>query len=84
MRRNPGIQRGADRWAKAGHLERMRASGQLRFCRELLLHSIEDGDAERVIGFACSLGLPVVVDDPVPERELRVGELEVRRAAGPR
>ena len=86
MRRNRGIQRGADRWAKPGHLERMRESEQFRFCRELLFHSIEDGDAERVIGFAYSLGLPAVVDDPELERELRVGELEevARRVLGDR
>jgi SAM-dependent methyltransferase len=86
MRRSRGIQRGADRWAKSGHLERMRESGHFRFCREILLHSIEDGDAERVVGFAYSLGLPAAVDDPELERELRVGELEevARRVLGDR
>ena len=64
----------------------MRESEQFRFSRELLFHSIEDGDAERVIGFAYSLGLPAVVDDPELERELRVGELEevARRVLGDR
>ena len=86
MRRNRGIQRGADRWAKPGHLERMRESGQFRFCRELLFHSIEDGNADRVVGFAYSLGLPAAVDDPELERELRVAELEevARRVLGDR
>jgi SAM-dependent methyltransferase len=80
MRRRRGIQRGADRWAKSGHLERMRESGQFRFCREILLQSIEDGTAERVVGFAYSLGLPAAIDDPELERELRVAELaEVAR-----
>ncbi len=86
MRRSRGIQRGADRWAKPAHLERMRASGEFRFCRELLFHSIEDGNADRVVGFAYSLGLPAAVDDPELERELRVGELEevARRVLGDR
>jgi SAM-dependent methyltransferase len=86
MRRNRGIQRGADRWAKPGHLERMRESGRFRFCRELLFHSIEDGNADRVVGFAYSLGLPVAIDDPELERELRVAELEAvaRRVLGDR
>jgi len=76
MRRNRGIQRGADRWLKSGHLERMRESGHFRFCREILLSSIEDGDADRVVGFAYSLGLPAAVDDPELEQELRVAELD--------
>ena len=52
MRRNRGIQLGVDRWEKSGHLRRMRESGLFRFCRELLLHSLEEGDADRVVGFA--------------------------------
>lgn len=71
-----GIQLGADRWAKHEHLERMRSSGRFRFCREVLLHSAEDGDAERAGGLARSLGLPVAVGEPDVERELRVDELE--------
>ncbi|MBA3717175.1 MAG: class I SAM-dependent methyltransferase [Actinobacteria bacterium] len=86
MRRLREIQRGADRWEKGGHLGRMRESGPFRFCREVLLHSIEDGDADRVVGFAYSLGLPAAVDDPELERELRVAELEevARRILGDR
>ena len=60
FRRRHGIQRGGDRWPKEEHLERMRASGRFDYCREILLHSVEDGDAARVVGFTRSLGLPVV------------------------
>lgn len=86
MRHARGLQRGADRWAKSGHLERMRESGRFRFCRELLFHSIEEGNADRVVGFAYSLGLPAAIDDPELERELRVAELEEvsRRVLGDR
>jgi hypothetical protein len=28
----------------------MRASGEFRFCREIVLQSVEDGGAERVVG----------------------------------
>jgi SAM-dependent methyltransferase len=86
MRRRRGIQRGGDRWLKSKHLERMRDSGHFRFCREILLHSVEDGTADRVVGFAYSLGLPAAVDDPELERELRVAELEevARRVLGER
>jgi glycerol dehydrogenase-like iron-containing ADH family enzyme len=54
----------------------MQASGRFRFCREVLLHSLEDGTAERVGGLARSLGLPVATDDADVARELRVDELE--------
>src|SRR6266536_3909259 len=51
-RRARGIQRGADRWAKEQHLDRMRASGLFRHCRGLVLHSIEEGGAEESGGSA--------------------------------
>jgi len=84
-RRLRGIQRGVDRWHKEGHLERMRASGRFRFCREAVLHSVEDGDAERAVGFARSLGLPVAdLSDDELEHELRIDELDdvARRVLG--
>jgi SAM-dependent methyltransferase len=86
MRARRGIQLGADRWAKHEHLERMRASGRFRFCREVLLHSVEDGNAERVGGLARSLGLPVATEDDEAARELRIDELEAvaRRVLGAR
>ena len=86
MRERRGIQRGADRWLKSKHLERMRDSGHFRFCREILVHSTEDGNADRVVGFAYSLGLPAAIDDPDLEQELRVRELEdvARRILGDR
>jgi ubiquinone/menaquinone biosynthesis C-methylase UbiE len=36
-------------WPKEQHLERMRESGHFRFTREVLLHSIEQGDAARFL-----------------------------------
>jgi SAM-dependent methyltransferase len=75
-REERGITRGADIWRKSEHLERMRASGCFRFCREVVLHSLEHGDADRVTGFARSLGLPVADGtDDVLEDELRIDEL---------
>jgi SAM-dependent methyltransferase len=86
-RRRRGIRQGADLWAKEKHLERIRESGRFRFCREVVLHSLEKGDAERVEGLARSLGLPVADpgDDDL-ERELRIEELTAaaRRALGDR
>jgi SAM-dependent methyltransferase len=75
-RKRRGIRQGADLWSKDRHLERIRESGRFRFCREVVLHSLEEGNAERVEGLARSLGLPVAdVEDADLERELRIDEL---------
>jgi SAM-dependent methyltransferase len=72
-----GIQIGADRWAKSGHLERLKASGRFRFCREVVLQSVEPGSADRLVGLARSLGLPAAdVANEELERELGIPELE--------
>jgi SAM-dependent methyltransferase len=87
VRRARLIDRGADRWPKHEHLERMRASGRFGYCREIVLHSIEDGNAERISGLTRSLGLPVAdLTDEELERELRIDELEAvaRRVLGDR
>jgi SAM-dependent methyltransferase len=44
------------RWDKAEHLARMRASGCFHYSRELLLHHCDTGDAERLIGLLYSQG----------------------------
>ncbi|MHB8599271.1 MAG: class I SAM-dependent methyltransferase [Ktedonobacteraceae bacterium] len=41
-------------WAKEQHLERMQASGHFRYVKEILLHSMEMGNAKRLIGLALS------------------------------
>lgn len=41
-------------WAKEQHLERMQASRHFRYVKEILLHSVEMGNAERLIGLALS------------------------------
>jgi len=87
LRRSHAILRGADIWPKHGHLQRLRESGRFRFCREFLLHSIEEGNAERVTGFAYSIGMPAVdIDDEEVERRLQVAELgeASRRVLGER
>jgi len=86
LRARHGIQSGADRWEKRRHLERMRASGRFRQCREVVLHSVEEGKADRIVGFAYSLGLPATAPDDELERELRVAELDAaaRRVLGDR
>jgi len=44
------------RWDKAQHLERMRQSGCFRYVREILVHHIDEGNAERHVGLLRSQG----------------------------
>ncbi len=44
------------RWHKDEHLGRMAASGCFRFTKEIVLHHIEPGNAERLIGLMFSQG----------------------------
>lgn len=43
-------------WSKDEHLARMRASGRFRFCREVVTHAAETGDAERFVDLLRSQG----------------------------
>jgi SAM-dependent methyltransferase len=42
--------------AKEKHLGRLRDSGHFRYVREALIHSVEPGNAERIVGLVVSLG----------------------------
>jgi SAM-dependent methyltransferase len=87
VRRRYRIQRGGDVWPKDGHLERIRASGRFRYSREVVLHSLEEGNADRIVGFARSIGPPAAdLPEEELERELLIDELEAvaRRVLGNR
>lgn len=43
-------------YAKTEHLERMQASGKFRYCWEVVLHNLEMGSAERLVGLVLSQG----------------------------
>ncbi len=45
-----GVEAVVPAWEKSGHLERLRASGQFRWVKELALHNSEPCDADRFIG----------------------------------
>jgi ubiquinone/menaquinone biosynthesis C-methylase UbiE len=66
---------------KAEHLQRMRDSGRFRFTRELVMHSVEEGDADRFVGGARSMGAIEVHKDELGLEEL--GAL-ARRVLGDR
>jgi SAM-dependent methyltransferase len=64
---------------KQEHAARMRASGQFGHVREFVLHSVEEGDAARLLGGARSMGAVEVHRDRLPLAEL---EPVVRRVFG--
>jgi ubiquinone/menaquinone biosynthesis C-methylase UbiE len=43
-------------WDKPGHLQRMKQCGRFRYVKEAVLHHVESGDAERLVGLALSQG----------------------------
>ncbi len=51
-----GTSREVRRWAKTDHYERIVHSGRFRYTREIAVHSVEQGDVNRLIGYALSQG----------------------------
>ncbi len=47
---------GVRSWSKSGHLDRMRESGHFDWCRELVVHAAEEGDADRFVDLLRSQG----------------------------
>jgi len=75
------------RYAKEGHLDRIKASGHFRYAREIVFHSRERGTAERIVGMAFSLGpLTVMLDTGTTEEEIGLAALRetARRVLGER
>jgi SAM-dependent methyltransferase len=64
---------------KADHLQRMRESGRFRYARELVLHTVEEGDADRLVGYLGSLGAIETHKDRLPLDAL---EETIRRILG--
>ncbi len=80
-RRRLGLEAGAARWPKEGHLERIRESGLFRFARELVCHAWAETDARRFVGLAESLGGPRAIfggDDRVERTFERLRETAAR------
>ncbi len=73
------------RWLKHQHLDRMQASGRFRFTKEIVLHHIEIGNAERLVGMARSLrGLMGLLKHGLSEAAIGLDELRavVQRTLG--
>ena len=68
------------RYAKEGHLERIKASGHFRYAREIVFHSRDRADADRIVGMALSLGpLTVRLSEGLSEED--AGLRALREAA---
>ena len=68
-------------WDKQQHLERMGESGQFRFTKEIVLHHVEQGGTERLVGLELSQGgVATLLKHGVGEDE--IGITALREAAG--
>ena len=66
---------GVQRWAKDGHLSRMHESGVFRWTREVVLHTVEPGDARRFVDLLRSQGdLQTLLKHGITEDQLGVTE----------
>lgn len=67
---------GVKRWAKDKHLERIRESGRFRYTREILVHGVEEGNAERLAGLMLSQGsVQSLLKLGLSEEEIGISEL---------
>lgn len=68
-------------WSKDEHLKRIRDSARFRYAREVVLHHVESGDAERLVGVMLSQGeVATLLQHGVSEDE--IGITALREAAG--
>jgi SAM-dependent methyltransferase len=71
-----GFSRDVRSWDKQQHLERMRESGQFRLTKEIVLHHIEQGGAERLVGLELSQGgVATLLKHGVGEEEVGITAL---------
>jgi len=76
INRERGFTREVRKWAKGEHLGRMQASGHFRYTREVVLHHVEMGNAERLVGLALSQGrVATVLKHGITEADAGITEL---------
>ena len=71
LRTKHGIQSEEEQWGKDQHADRIYRSGVFRHVSEISLHNVERCTAERLVGFACTIGIVL----PVLDLGLSDGEL---------
>jgi SAM-dependent methyltransferase len=80
-----GLARDVRSWHKHEHLERMRTSARFHFTKEIVLHHIEQGGAERLVGMALSQGgIATLLKNGVSSAEIGIDVLRAtaRRVLG--
>jgi SAM-dependent methyltransferase len=71
-----GFSRDVRAWDKHSHLERMRGSGLFRVTKETVLHNVEQGGAERLVGLELSQGgVATLLKNGVSEEEIGITAL---------
>jgi SAM-dependent methyltransferase len=78
---------GVQRWAKHEHLSRMRRSGRFRHVKEIMVHSVDEGNAGRLVGLCRSQGsVATLLKHGMTEAEIGVEALAkaAERALGDR
>jgi ubiquinone/menaquinone biosynthesis C-methylase UbiE len=55
------------KWNKDGHLARMRDCGHFRYTREIVVHHVETGNADRLVGLALSGPVQTLIKNGVSE-----------------
>ena len=74
LRAERGLDRDKHRWPVS--LARLEEAGCFDDCRELTLHGVEEGDAERLVGFALSEGsVTTLLEDGATEDEIGLTRL---------
>jgi ubiquinone/menaquinone biosynthesis C-methylase UbiE len=62
-------------WDKDQHLARMRASGRFRYAKEILVHHLDHGDADRYIGLLLSQGsVMTLLKEGISEAQLGIDQ----------
>lgn len=71
-----GINNLVKTWPKSEHLDRIQKSQQFKYTKEILLHSIEKGNPDRLVGLATSFsGVAALLKNGICEEELGLVQL---------
>ena len=85
LQEQSGDSRSVGRWPKDRHLSEIQSSGFFRFTKEIFVHSVESGNADRLVGLALSFGgVEALLKAGLSEDEVGITKLreEAKRALG--
>ncbi len=76
LQKQKGVYDTVKRWAKSEHLTRIRESGRFRYVKEIAMHQVDSGNAERFMGIKLSQGgVSDLMKRGLAEHELGIDEL---------